>query len=262
MSDTSGLRFNWNELARRDAFGAVLTRAPHDRPWNELDFFASGERFVAELEGDCARLGVAFGGSRALDFGCGLGRLTAALATRFAHVDALDLSDEMLARARALARGANVRFHHAPDGLPTSVARERYDFVLCHLVLQHMPPASALTLVEALARTLASGGTAMLQAPLVSHTDLAHLDARDGLKGALRALVPSGFVERYRCWRNGRPRMDMFGIARGDVETAVARGGARVVAVREHDDTHGLVQSLRYFVRRDARAGERLGDRA
>lgn len=257
MSDLSGLRFNWDELARRDAFGAVLTHSPDGRPWNEAAFFASGERFVAEIADDCARLRLPFGGARALDFGCGLGRLSRPLAKHFEHVDAVDLSAEMLVRARSLAGPANVRFLHARNGSPDVVAGERYAFVLCHLVLQHVPPGRAVELVERLARALAPGGVALVQAPLASHTDLASLDARIGVKGALRALAPHGLLERYRCWRNGRPRMDMFGIARADVEAAVARAGARVVAAVEHDDTHGLVESLRYFVRREGTAEDR-----
>ena len=47
-------------------------------------------------------LGVTVSRGRALDFGCGAGRLTRALAARFESVVGVDVADAMLDKARAL----------------------------------------------------------------------------------------------------------------------------------------------------------------
>src|SRR5687767_8439812 len=74
----------WDELAELDPYWAICT-APDKRfgRWDREEFFATGEREVAEVLATAAELGLPRRHGAALDFGCGLGRLTRALAGRF-----------------------------------------------------------------------------------------------------------------------------------------------------------------------------------
>ncbi|MBU4199977.1 MAG: class I SAM-dependent methyltransferase [Verrucomicrobia bacterium] len=83
-----------------------------------------------------------------LDVGCGTGNLTVALLRRLGpagRVMAIDISDQMLARAKGKVSDARVTWRHASaDRLPA--ADEEIDRVLCFSVWPHLEnPAAAVT---------------------------------------------------------------------------------------------------------------------
>src|ERR1700722_817442 len=75
---------NWNEFGKRDPLWAILTAdSKRDGKWDLAEFFATGER---EIGGDVKKFddpNHTFGRGKALDFGCGVGRLTQALCRHF-----------------------------------------------------------------------------------------------------------------------------------------------------------------------------------
>ena len=91
-------------------------------------------------------------GKRALDVGCGQGRVTRWLAPRVKHVVGLDRDEAALETARRLAEGAgiaNVEFHAA------DVEREEYERWRPELVTAHLCASDAI--IERSARALAPG---------------------------------------------------------------------------------------------------------
>lgn len=97
-------------------------------------------------------LGRGFSGP-VLDFGCGIGALTALLARSFPDVHGYDPSRESLELARARAPAA--RFFHRADALPSG----HYGAVVLANVLHHVPAAERPQLVRGAAALLAPGGT-------------------------------------------------------------------------------------------------------
>jgi 2-polyprenyl-3-methyl-5-hydroxy-6-metoxy-1,4-benzoquinol methylase len=96
---------------------------------------------------------------RALDHGCGVGRLTIPLSRLFREVVALDVSSEMLAEADANASAAgrtNIRFDLADDRLTR--AGRAFDLIVSHLVLQHIPVKRGLVVFSELLDRLSPGG--------------------------------------------------------------------------------------------------------
>ena len=97
------------------------------------------ERGRSELQGMFERLGADPRGGTCVEVGCGPGRMTAALAERFDHVVAVDVSPAMVERARASVPDPNVDFRVVSgerlDGVESGVA----DALVCYLVLQHLP---------------------------------------------------------------------------------------------------------------------------
>src|ERR1051326_2574544 len=94
------MRRDWDERARQNArFYVVTSRAD----WTDEEFFASGERAIAEdILTDMTNIcqGKDPAAMRVLEIGCGAGRLTRALSNVFGEVHAVDVSGEMVAKAR------------------------------------------------------------------------------------------------------------------------------------------------------------------
>jgi SAM-dependent methyltransferase len=153
------MRQRWDLRARTDAFGYIETA----REVRDVEgFFALGEVFARALA-DPVLDGIPRG--RALDLGCGLGRITRALAKRFEEVVAIDVSTEMVRRAEELHPAdelPNVRFL-VTDGLHVPLEAESVDFVFSYEVFQHLPTRDVIrgNLAE-VARVLHPDGLAVI----------------------------------------------------------------------------------------------------
>jgi SAM-dependent methyltransferase len=130
----------------------------------------------------------------ALDLGCGTGSLTRRLASRAGRVLGIDLSPEMIARARAASAGvANASFEQR-DFLDGDVPRERFDCIASVAALHHLPIDAALARMR---DALAPGGT------LVVLDVVRDANALDFARSA--AAVPLNVALRLR---SGRPLRD------------------------------------------------------
>lgn len=92
---------NWDEFGQRDAMWSILTiPGTRGNRWKRRAFFRTGDEEVARVIGYLAGLGAPSRTGRALDFGCGVGRVTQALARQFDLVDGVDIAPSMIAQAR------------------------------------------------------------------------------------------------------------------------------------------------------------------
>jgi 2-polyprenyl-3-methyl-5-hydroxy-6-metoxy-1,4-benzoquinol methylase len=86
----------WDRHARRDPLWAILSEARNrDGQWEAAAFFDSGVDEIRSLFFELGSLGIDCGRHAALDFGCGVGRLTQALASHFERVVGVDISVSM-----------------------------------------------------------------------------------------------------------------------------------------------------------------------
>jgi trans-aconitate methyltransferase len=159
LIDLEQLRNDWDALAKRDALWAILTDGDKtDGGWDVGEFFATGEIEIATVMGYLAEVGcLPETAGAALDFGCGVGRLTQAMARRFAASVGVDISEEMIRRAETLNQYAHCNYM-------TSVTErllfgdESFAFVYSNIVLQHMPRRLALGYLREFVRVLEPGG--------------------------------------------------------------------------------------------------------
>lgn len=157
------MRADWNRRAQINAKHFILSGRDE---WAWEDFIQTGiqdvERFLLPHVHRC---GIDPGAARVLDFGCGIGRLSQALARRFKSVTAVDLSDEMLAQGRTnFSDLTNIRWLQF-DGVSLSdIPGASHDVVFSYLVLQHVPEAQvALGYLAEFCRVLAPGGLLCVQ---------------------------------------------------------------------------------------------------
>jgi ubiquinone/menaquinone biosynthesis C-methylase UbiE len=235
---------DWNELAELDPYWAVLTR-PDKRfgRWESADFFATG---TTEADGVMARadeLGHPRERGRALDFGCGLGRLTRAFARHFDECVGVDISESMVMRARELNAGVSgVSFVvNRADDL-SRFEDESFDFLYSTIALQHVPDRSAIeSYIADFCRVLRPGGLAVFQLP--SHIPgIFRLQWRRRLYLGLRRL---GLSAPFLYRRLHLLPIAMSFIPEDDVIRLLESRGARVLDVKTHGASGVLNSGLR-----------------
>jgi SAM-dependent methyltransferase len=148
----------WDERAREQALFYVDSTVDYRNP-DIHRFWVGGEEAIDTLLGE---LGVQIASTETVvDIGCGVGRLTRALAERAGEVIAVDVSSEMLSRARELnPQLRNVRWVHG-DGETLPADDASVNGCVSHVVFQHLPdPELTLGYVREMGRVLRPGGWA------------------------------------------------------------------------------------------------------
>jgi SAM-dependent methyltransferase len=121
------------------------------------EFFRTGEQHVEKLMAVIRARDPAFRPKRALDFGCGVGRVTIPLARQSATVMGADVSASVLTEARNNAAGLNnVEFVQSGDAL--QAVQGSFDLIHSFIVFQHIPPNRGMRLVAQLLDRLEPGG--------------------------------------------------------------------------------------------------------
>lgn len=155
------MRRFWNARAREDAFFFVDDRQTYRSP-DPARFWTGEEALDYLLEGLDLQLRST---DTVLEIGCGVGRISRVLAARARRVVALDISEEMLARARQHNPNLDNVEWFLGDGVSlVGIADGSIDACVSVVVLQHMPdPALTMGYVREVGRVLRPGGWAALQ---------------------------------------------------------------------------------------------------
>ena len=195
----------WERFGRENPYFGVLSEERYLRENVDEEaleaFFATGREHVAAVIAMAEEhVGAPLRLARALDFGCGVGRLLLALAERADEAIGVDVSPAMLAevrRACAARRIDNVVLVQTDD---LASLAPGLDLVMSFIVFQHIPSATGYELLGRLADLLAPGGVAVLQFTLTPASRLAY-----PFYGVLRTVPPA-----RRLWNRVRRRAPDF----------------------------------------------------
>ena len=150
-SHLDNMRRDWDRRARENARYFVATGK---EDWSEKEFYESGrtnfqQYVLSDLENICQDKDPRE--MTALEIGCGAGRITRALAEYFGQVYAVDISREMVRRARRALRGHPNAHVVRNNGKDLTALRPRwwergsrsrlplFDFAFSYIVFQHIP---------------------------------------------------------------------------------------------------------------------------
>jgi 2-polyprenyl-3-methyl-5-hydroxy-6-metoxy-1,4-benzoquinol methylase len=184
-------RDDWSELATREPYYAVLTDRRFLRENLDDDtrreFFATGDADVAQLFATVSQIrGAAFLPQTALDFGCGVGRLTLPIARRATAAVGCDIAPQMVAEAKQNAENLGIQNATFVTSLD-EISDRRFDFIGSLIVFQHIPVHEGMTTMRRLLDLLARGGTAAVHVTLHRPGSTARRVARR-IRGALPFL--------------------------------------------------------------------------
>ena len=235
---------DWERLAEADALWAVLT-VPGRRGggWDVDEFFATGEAEVDHVLDVAASLGLPAGRERALDFGCGVGRLTRALAGRFETATGVDISTRMIEQARLLNESvpaARFEVNAAVDLARFDAAS--FDLVYSGIVLQHLPSVADIErYVREFLRVVRPDGIVVFGIPC--HIPLPwSLQPRRRAYALLRRV---GVSESWLLRRTPLTPMRMTVVPETPVRRLLDEAGARLLQTEPIDQRP--VRSLRYY---------------
>jgi SAM-dependent methyltransferase len=150
---------DWKVIASNQPFYGVLANEQYlaDRitPDAIKEFYESGRRDIDHVVTVLRGLnGGQFAPRSAIDFGCGVGRLSLAMAQRCDRVVGVDVAEGMLKVGRDEAKQRKVKNVEFRDTLPAGSV----DWVNSLIVFQHIPPARGHEILAELVDRLAPGG--------------------------------------------------------------------------------------------------------
>ena len=204
------MRADWDQRARENARHYVNTA---NTQWTDDEFFASGERTVAEeILTDLGNIcqGKPPSGMRVLEIGCGAGRVTKALAKFFGEVHAVDVSGEMVRQAVEALSGHPNAFVYQNNGKDLAVVPEReFDFAFSSIVFQHIPSREVIeNYVHEVHRLLRPGALFKFQvqgdSTLQTRPDDTWLGVPFSERQAVDMAYRCGFDPRYRHGAGGQ----------------------------------------------------------
>lgn len=165
------LKENFETLAADDPLWTVLSDdAKRGGKWDLEEFYATGEALIDDLESRLAEQERNLEGDAAIDFGCGVGRLTFPLSKRFKVCYGIDISPSMIAFACSqIDRGPKCRFEENASSRLERFADASIDFIYSAIVLQHIAPRFTREYLLEFSRMLKPGGLLVFQLP--SHLD-------------------------------------------------------------------------------------------
>ena len=235
---------NWNRFGETDPLWAVLAWPGMEAGrWDRDAFFATGREEIDGVLAELDRLQVSPAKGSALDFGCGVGRLTQALARHFRQVHGIDISERMIDLARQYNQaGDRCRYHLNPRNDLSLFEDNAFDFIYSNITLQHMPPRFARNYIAEFLRVLKPGGIAVFQIPS---------RPRRAWQRLLQPLKPTSFWRWYQKLRYGdKPVMNMYGIPRAQVTALITANRGRAIAVQPDDNADAAWDSFRYIVQK------------
>jgi ubiquinone/menaquinone biosynthesis C-methylase UbiE len=231
MKSLQELQRNWEGLAQTDPLWAICSD-PQKRNgrWSYEDLLATGRNEVKVVLACVAELGIRLDwNTPALDFGCGVGRLTQALAAYFPECWGIDISPTMISLAKKYSQDfSRCRFilndHELLEGLQDNY----FGFIYTSIVLQHMAEKLSRRYIAELVRVLKPGGTLVFQLPDSLRVSLAK---KLRIKLALRSRMRTVFRG------NKNYVMEMHCMEEHAVRKLVHESGGQVVDVRLTNST-------------------------
>ena len=176
----------------------------------------------------------------ALDFGCGVGRVTQALALHFDQVYGVDISPSMIQHADNYNQyGDRCEYLVNETADLRRFPDDRFDFIYSNITLQHMPARFTRRYIAEFVRVLAPTGVLLFQLS----------SRRMGRFGALRSLS-----HRIYCAFNPRtPLIVMRGIPKAKVVGLITEQGGQVLDIVPDESAGPEWEGFRYLVKKKER---------
>lgn len=242
------LKENWNEWGKKDPLWGVLTWSnKKNNQWEPSEFFKTGELEIESVFEYLKLKKIDVKSSKALDFGCGVGRLTQALANEFDQVIGVDIAPSMIDKAKYYNKVGERCIYLVNDTDNLELFEDNtFDFVYSNIVLQHMEPRYSKKYLQEFIRVLKRGGVAIFQIPSEKkQTESKKLSFSSRVRRRIKLMI-QGSTKQVG---NSEPIMEMHGIYKDDLVEIINQHGADILDIADDNSTNKWV-SYRYCIQK------------
>jgi ubiquinone/menaquinone biosynthesis C-methylase UbiE len=248
------LQENWDRFGTTDPLWSILTDPrKKGNKWSVDEFFESGRKEIDSVMHYIESLKITLHREKALDFGCGAGRLTQALATFFNEVYGVDIAKSMIDLAKKYnCHAERCKYILNEEKNLQLFENNGFDFIYSNIVLQHMTPKYSKAYIKEFIRILKPDGLLVFQQPSREKAIIANCGLREKIKNKLKNVLPSTPIDLYRnkmlTAKEDGPVMEMYEIKRKEIVTLVEENGATVIDILEDQSWSTDWTSFRYCV--------------
>jgi SAM-dependent methyltransferase len=242
------LRTIWNRVAEQTAGELTLQSGDARSPNQRLEaIYREGHDEITKVSNRAKSLGYGFGGERALDFGCGIGRISQALIEYYKLVDGVDISETALRLASDLNRYPGRCRYVLNSGLNLQQFRgSSYQLIYSKWVFQHLPLGLVKSYLREFARLVATDGLVIVH----NHGDIS--------TPVFRLLPPRLVSWLYNTLKRSSPQRIGHGTAAWEAHwirprqmcRILRQAGLEVIAVDQDSRRDGRLIGFYYFARR------------
>jgi trans-aconitate methyltransferase len=249
MKSLQELQRTWEELAQTDPLWAICTDpAKQNKQWSRDEFFTTGKNEMGVVLKCVAGLGVSIDEKApALDFGCGVGRLTRAMAGHFDECWGVDISTTMITLAKEYNRDLpQCRFLVNDQDTLEALRGSYFGFVYSSIVLQHMAEPYIRRYLAELVRVLRPDGVLVFQLPdSMRGSTFSRIRARMALRARLKSVFE----------KHGPHGMEMHCIRESAMRKLIEVSGARVADVRLTNSSDPSFNGNLQYLKEEPRSG-------
>lgn len=232
----------WDYNADKNAKWAISSHTEKlNEEWNTEDFYAEGEAVISQIMQKVESL-TELNKELALDFGCGIGRLSKHLGPFFNEVYGIDISESMIQQAKLENHAENIQFLVSESTNLEALGSKKFDFIISLIVIQHIPPPLAIKQLEVLFHKLASGGICVIQIPEVRIPTV---------KNRIRKYIPEKvFRLKHQLLRPEVPYITMYGLDRSLIKDLSAKNSIEILHIESDRLAGGDWESYTYFLKK------------
>jgi len=241
------VRKNWEEFAEKDPLWAILP-LPEKKGnrWKIDELYKTGKDEIDSIMDYIKGLNLNLKFHRALDFGCGVGRLTQALCGYFEECVGIDISLGMLSIAGDYNKYKERCLYVLNCASDLKIFKDGvFDFIYSNIVFQHLPPKLTLSYIKEFLRIIKKDGIIIFQVT----TDII------GFKNRVRRFL--GFITpaplrhlykklRYKTWGI----KDMFWIKESVLNDFIRSNGGMIIDCRDDFSSMPRYKGKRYCITR------------
>jgi ubiquinone/menaquinone biosynthesis C-methylase UbiE len=248
------LQKNWDQFGKTDPLWSILTTPDKKgNKWEINDFFDTGRKEIDSVMNYVESLDIKVQNKKALDFGCGVGRLTQALSYYFDEVYGVDVAPTMIELAKRYNRNEDT-CHYLLNGADnlSIFTDSTFNFIYSTLTLQHMKPYYSRKYIKEFLRILVPSGLLIFQQASRGKPVSEENKFRINIRKVIRYLVPSIWIDLYRnkiqARNPGKPRMEMYELRPKTICRIVEESGGKILDVRKREYVESNWTSFQYCV--------------
>jgi 2-polyprenyl-3-methyl-5-hydroxy-6-metoxy-1,4-benzoquinol methylase len=159
---------DWEKFGRTNPYYAVATldkfKEENLNDSSKENFFITGEEYTQKIWQVIEKNFIPdFYPQKAIDFGCGVGRLILPMAKRSGQITGVDISENMLKEGRINAQNAGLKnIDFIKDGDKILKLNGQFDFIHSFVVFQHIKPEIGEIIFQKFVKMLSPGGIGVL----------------------------------------------------------------------------------------------------